>query len=391
MTGSSDARSGSRSALWSLGFRPFYLLASVFAALSVPLWILEYAGYLPAPALRTSVWHAHEMLFGFALAVVTGFLFTAVRNWTGKATPGGWLLAAYAALWIAARILVFTPWTMATAVVNAAFPLAVAAGIGVPLLRSANRRNYFFVGVLVALSGATIAVFLSATQRLAWPQILGVRCGLDLVLFIMAVMAGRVVPMFTNNGIPGASARRRTAVERLALGGILALLAADLLQVRDTPLAALALAVAAVHAVRLWLWRPWRTAAVPLVWILHAAYGWIVVHLVLRAGASLGLVAEPLALHALTVGAIGGLTLGMMARTARGHTGRPLVADRFEIAAFMLVQLAAAVRVFGAMLLPAIYLQTVIVAAACWSGAFALYVIRYWPVLVRPRIDGLPG
>lgn len=378
-------------ALWNLGFRPFYLLASVFAALSVALWTCEYAGYLPAGYLRDPVWHGHEMLFGYTLAVVTGFLFTAVRNWTGQPTPTGVLLKGYAALWVAGRVLVLTPYALAAALANAAFPVAVAVGIGIPLVRSGNRRNYFFIALLVLLGLATLAVHLSFLGVLAWPQLISLQIGLDVVLFIMAVMGGRVIPMFTNNGIPGARATRHPLVEKLALGGVVALFAADLLQASATLVAVLALAVAVAHAARLYLWQPWRTGSTPLVWILHAAYAWIVVYLMLRALAALGFIAEPLAVHALTIGAIGGLTIGMMTRTARGHTGRPLTADGFEVLCYVLVQLAAAIRVFGGMLLPGIYLATVIASAMCWSSAFALYAIRYWPVLARPRFDGKPG
>ena len=378
-------------ALWNLGFRPFYFLASVFAALSVALWTCEYSGYLPAGYLRNPVWHGHEMLFGYTLAVVTGFLFTAVRNWTGQPTPTGALLAGYAALWVAGRALVLTPYALAAALVNAAFPLAVAVGIGIPLVRSGNRRNYFFIALLVVLSLATLAVHLSFLGILRWPQLVSMQVGLDVVLFIMAVMGGRVIPMFTNNGIPGARATRHPLVEKLALGGILALFAADLLQASSTVVAVLTFAVAAAHAARFYLWQPWRTWPNALVWILHAAYGWIVVYLVLRALATLGVIAEPLAVHALTIGAIGGLTIGMMTRTARGHTGRPLTADGFEVMCYVLVQLAAVIRVFGGMLLPGVYLTTVIASAICWSSAFALYALRYWPVLARARIDGKPG
>ncbi len=127
------------------------------------------------------------------------------------------------------------------------------------------------------------------------------------------------------------------------------------------------------------------------MWVLHVAYGWIVVYLALRGFAALGFVDELLAVHALTVGAIGGMTIGMMTRTARGHTGRPLVADYFEVACYALVVLAAALRVFGGMLLPDAYMATVVASGICWSAAFALYAVRYWPVLSRPRLDGKPG
>ncbi|HLW13679.1 MAG TPA: NnrS family protein [Casimicrobiaceae bacterium] len=378
-------------ALWNLGFRPFYLLASLFAAVSILLWIAEYAGYLPGGYLHDPVWHAHEMLFGYTIAVVTGFLFTAVRNWTGQPTPTGALLAGYALLWILGRITVLMPYPIIAAMVNAAFPITVAIGLAVPLARSRNRRNYFFVALLLLLGLVTLAVHLARLGFIGWPPRATLQVGLDAVLFIIAVIAGRVVPMFTNNAIAGAHAARKPLVEQASLGGLLVLIAADGLLPDSSALAVIAIVVAAAHAVRLWLWRPWRTASTPLVWILHAAYGWIVVYLVMRALAAWGFVAAPLAVHALTIGTIGGMTLGMMTRTARGHSGRPLAADRYDVACYALVQLAALVRVFGGLALPEFYRATVVLSGLCWSSAFALYAIRYWPILTRPRLDGKPG
>jgi len=380
-----------RFALWALGFRPFYFVASVFAALSVPLWVAQYTGWLTTPYLRGPTLHGYDMLFGYTLAVITGFLFTAGRTWTGQPTPTGNLLIAFVLLWVAGRVLVFTPWETAAAVVNAAFPLAVAVAFAVPLAKSRNRRNYFFVPLLLALALAAVALHLSYLGVLAWPELLSLRMGLDLVLFIIAVMGGRVIPMFTNNGVPGTQATRRPVVEKLALGSILVLLAADVLQAPAPLIAVVALVAALAHVVRLGLWQSWRTFGTPLVWVLHVAYGWIVVYLVLRAFSALGMAAEPLAVHALTIGAIGGMTIGMITRTARGHTGRPLIADRFEIACYVLIQAAALIRVFGGMLLPNGYLWTVIISGICWSIAFGVYAVRYWPILSRPRIDRKPG
>jgi uncharacterized protein involved in response to NO len=378
-------------ALWRLGFRPFYLLASIFAAVSILLWIGEYAGVLPNVYLRDPVWHAHEMLFGYTIAVIVGFLFTAGRNWTGQPTPTGALLAGYALLWLAGRLVVLTPYPVTAAVVNAAFPIASAAGLAVPLARSRNRRNYFFVALLVLLGLVTLAVHLARLGIVTLPQRASLQVGLDAVLFIVAVMGGRVIPMFTNNGIPGLRATRNTSVEKLALGGLLLLLASDLLAAPAWAIAALAIAVAIAHAVRWWLWQPLRTTSAPLVWVLHAAYAWVVVYLVLRALAEWGMIAPPLATHALTIGVIGGMTIGMMTRTARGHSGRPLVADGFEVACYLLVQLAAIVRVFGGIALPDFYRASVVISGLCWSAAFALYAVRYWPILTRPRLDGKPG
>ena len=379
-------------ALWNLGFRPFYLLASAFGATSIAVWAAQFAGWLPATAyLQGHLWHAHEMLFGYTVAVVAGFLLTAVRNWTNLPTPSGVPLALLAALWVAGRVLVLTPWGMAAALVNAAFPVAAGIAIAVPMVRSANRRNYFFAALLVLMGGVVLAFHLSHQGVLSWPSRLGLLAGLDIVLFVMAVMGGRVIPMFTNNGVPGTNARRTVATERLALGSVLLLLAADLAQAPAAVVGVVALAAAIAHAVRLWLWQPWRTLRAPIVWVLHAAYAWIVAHLALRALAAAGFVGESVALHALTLGAIGGLTIGMMTRTAKGHTGRPLMADGYEVAAYGLVMTAAVVRVAGGLLVPGAYLATVVASAALWSTAFAIYAVRYWPVLTRPRLDGKPG
>lgn len=378
-------------ALWQLGFRPFYLLASLFAALSIGLWAAQFTGWLPAPYLAGPLWHGHEMLFGFTLAVVVGFLFTAGRNWSNRPTPTGPALAAMAALWIAGRVLVLTPFGWAAAIVNAAFPIAAAIALAIPFWAARNKRNYFFVGLLLLMGLANLAIHLSQLGVLALPPWLGVQVALDVVLFIMAVMGGRVIPMFTNNGIAGAGAVRDVRVERAALGSTLLLLAVDLLHPHGIALVVAALACAAAHGLRLGLWKPWRTLRTPLVWVLHAAYCWIPLHLVLRAAAEAGWIAPSIAIHALTVGAIGGLVIGMMTRTARGHTARPLRADRFDVACYALVLLAAVVRVGVPLALPGASLHAVIGSAALWSAGFALYGLRYWPVLTRPRLDGKPG
>ena len=380
-----------RCALWQLGFRPFYLCAGAFAALSVPLGALQFSGFLAQSHLNSALWHAHEMLFGYALAVVVGFLFTAGQNWSGRPTPHGAALAALVLLWLAGRVLVLTPLGWTAAVVNTAFPLAAAAGLARALVGAGNRRNYFFIGLLLLLAGAQFGVHLVHLGVFAVPGWLGIRVGLDVLLFIMAVMGGRVIPMFTNNGVPGANARREPALERLALGGLLALAAADAFGLQGVAFAGLLGACAVLHGLRLLLWQPWRTGRAPLVWVLHAAYAWIAVHLGLRAAAELGWLMPSLATHALTVGAVGGLTLGMMTRTARGHTARPLRADGYELACYLAVNAAALVRVGVPLVAPAATLAAVLGSALLWSGAFALFTLRYWPVLTRARLDGKPG
>ncbi len=378
-------------ALWELGFRPFYLLASSFAAISIPLWAAQFSGWLPRPYLTGPWWHAHEMLFGFTLAVVVGFLFTAGRNWSNRPTPTGGRLAALAGLWLVGRVLVLTPYGWAAAIASAAFPIAAAVALAIPFWASRNQRNYFFVGLLLLLGLADLGMHLSQLGVWELPAWLGLQVALDVVLFIMAVMAGRVIPMFTNNGVPGAGAQRDEWVEKAALGSVLALLVADLLQLQGPVLVTLALLAALAHGVRLALWRPWTTWRAPIVWVLHAAYAWIVLYLALRGAAELGWVANSAATHALTTGAVGGLVIGMMTRTARGHTARPMRADRFDVASYTLVLLGAVVRVLVPLVMPPWTLPAIVASAALWSAGFALYAVHYWPVLTRPRLDGKPG
>jgi uncharacterized protein involved in response to NO len=331
------------------------------------------------------------MLFGFTLAVVVGFLFTAGRNWTSQPTPTGGLLAALAALWLAARVLVLTPWGWASAAANAAFPLAAAIALAIPFVRAGNRRNYFFVAVLVLLAGASLAVHLGQMGVLTVPAWAGNQLALDAMLFNLCVMVGRLIPMFNNTGVPQARAQRLPWLDKAALGLVLALLAADLLRLPAGAIVAIAALASLAHLGRWWLWQPWTTLRTPLVWVLHLAYAWIPVHLALRAAAALGWVLPSAATHALTAGAIGGLVIGMMTRTARGHTARPLRADRWDTACYLLVGASAFVRVLVPVAVPARTLEAILCAGALWSAGFALYAVRYWPVLTRPRLDGKHG
>ncbi len=362
-------------ALLSLGFRPFYLLAGAYAALAVPLWGAMYAGMLEPNML----WHGHEMLFGYAFAVIAGFLLTAVRNWTSLPTPSGAPLAALAGLWLLARLV--APFALQWSVfIDALFAIALAIGIGRPLVLSGNKRNLVFVVLVLALGGASVAFQ-------AWP-LAALRFGLDIVLLVIAVIAGRVVPMFTNNAVPGAGARSTKWLELASLASLVLVIGLDLFSY--SPGMSL-LAAALLHAMRLSLWMPWKTLGKPILWILHFSYAWIVVHLLLRGLAAYELVAPQLATHALTIGAIGGMTLGMMTRTSRGHTGRMLVAGTPEVLAYVLVQAAAVVRVLVPLALPDAYFATVMGSAALWFAAFAIFTVAYFPILSQPRADGRPG
>jgi uncharacterized protein involved in response to NO len=378
-------------ALWQLGFRPFYLLASIFAALSIALWALQFSGLLGHAYLAGPVWHAHEMLFGFTLAIIVGFLFTAGRNWTNQPTPTGPALTALAGLWLLARVLVLTPYAWLAAICNIAFPLTAAIALAIPFWRARNRRNYFFVGLLLLMSVASALVHLSQLNVVSLPSWAGLALGLDVVLFILSVMGGRVIPMFTNNGVPGSNATRNPYVEKASLGLVLALALVDVSGAGGLVLAVIAAAGCIAHAWRWLLWQPWRTLRTPLVWVLHVAYLWIPVHLALRCLVALGIASSSVAVHALTTGAVGGLIIGMMTRTSRGHTARPLRADKFDVASYVLVLLASLVRVGVPLVAPGLLIHAVGCSAVLWSAGFGLFAVRYWPVLTRARLDGKPG
>ncbi|OGA12330.1 MAG: NnrS family protein [Betaproteobacteria bacterium RIFCSPLOWO2_02_FULL_65_20] len=381
-----------RFALWNLGFRPFYLLAGLFAALSILAWSAQFAGWMGSQVyLGDPRWHAHEMIFGYAFAVIVGFLFTAGRNWTNQPTPTGMPLAAIAALWLAARVLVLTPWHGFAAVADIGFAIAAAIGMAIPLVASRNRRNYFFVLLLLGFGAANLAFYLAMAGVIDFSMQRGLQIGLDLILFVVTVMAGRVIPMFTDNAIPGTHATRRAWLELTVLGSTLGLLAVDVLNLPPTAIAVIATIAGIAHAARLALWKPWVTARHPIVWILHLSYAWIAVHLVLRALAAFDVVPATLATHALTLGAIGGITLGMMTRTSRGHTGRPLCASPIETASYVLVHLAAAVRVFLPLAASDLQLTAVLASGVLWVIAFGLFTGAFWPILTRPRLDGKPG
>lgn len=396
MSGPEGERAAAGPPLLWLGLRPFYLLAALLAALWVPLWVAVVTGHAPAVVWAGPVlWHGHEMVYGFVAAVMSGFLLTAVRNWTGRPTPTGLPLGLLALLWIAGRALMLAAdavpgWLVAA--VDVAFLPAVAAALLPPLLRTRNRRNLVFPVVLLALAGANLAMHLQALGVLAGAAQPALRFALDAILVVMVVIGGRVIPSFTANALPGAGVRGAGAVDRLAVALVVLLLVLRLAEGGGVVTGAAALAAALANAARMLGWRAAATRRTPILWILHAGYAWIVVALVLDGLAALDLGAtRAAAVHALTVGAIGSLTLGMMTRSALGHTGRALRAPPATAVAYGLVNAAALVRVFLPLAAPGWYLDALLVSGLAWSAAFALFVIGYWPVLSRPRLDGRPG
>lgn len=378
-------------ALLRLGFRPFYLLAAVFAAIGVPLWIAVYRGAAPPVGNISLLWHVHEMVFGFAIAVVIGFLFTAARNWTGLWTPRGSQLAGLAALWIAGRLAMAFLDPLTAAVADLAFVPAAAWPIYRVLQRTGNKRNMVLVALLAVL---TLANAFYHAAVLGWLQVsplAPLEGAILVIVMIESILGGRVIPGFTRNAVPGSEPIVHDKRDRICLGLTLAA-AISWLAGAPAPLAAsLAAAAAAAQTLRLLGWKPWKTAGNPLLWILHLSYAWIPAGFALLAASLLGFVPDSAAFHALAVGSIAGLILGMMTRTSLGHTGRKLQAGRAELAMYVLIQAGALARLLAGLDVGGLYAVWLDAAAGLWTAAFVLFVAVYGGYLMRPRVDGREG
>lgn len=377
------------------GFRPFFLLAGVFAALLVPIWLLALAGVARPDAYFDSIhWHAHEMVFGLATAVVAGFLLTAVANWTGRETLVGTPLLVLAALWILARGALLVPGLprAVPAALDVAFLPALAISLARPIAASRNRRNYAIVAVVLALAAANAAMHLDVLGVVSGVRRPAALVGVDLIVLLVVVIAGRVVPMFTKNATGDASVRSHPGLDRAAIVATVGAAVVDLVMPESGVAAVAAGAAAALTGARAVHWTTSRVWRVPLLWVLHVGYAWVPIGFALRAASGAWATIPPsLATHALTVGAIGTLVLGMMARVSLGHTGRPLVVGRAVATSFALVTLAAVVRVAGPLVGPSHYRAAIHLAGACWTCAFTIFLVTYSPLLLAPRADGKSG
>ncbi|MDI1301888.1 MAG: NnrS family protein [bacterium] len=382
--------------LLRLGFRPFFLGGCVFAMLAVPLWLIALAGALGdwQPAGGWLAWHRHELLFGFVMAIIAGFLLTAVQAWTERPGLSGRPLALLAGLWLAARLawLLNLPLPL-LAPLELAFPLAVALVMGRTLWQVRQRRNYPIVAVLLLLTAADAVALTGLATGSETLQRQSVLAGAWLVAAMMGLIGGRVIPFFTQRGLGLAS-----PVQPWPWLDWFLLLAAPLVALlyvagpalhATTWIGLLFLLLAAGHGLRLLRWYDHGIWRVPLLWSLHLAYAWLALACLGMALWHFGLLANPSPpLHALTVGSMAGLILAMVARVSLGHTGRQLQPPAAMTLAFILLQLAALSRVLlvNVWPLPALWL-----AGAAWTTAFALFARHYGPMLWRARVDGHPG
>lgn len=375
------------------GFRPFFLMGAAYAAIGALLWVMQVSGvaFLHSPFSDPVLWHAHEMIYGFTMAIVAGFLLTAVANWTGGDTAKNGGLACLCALWLAGRIgmnLAIIPYTLAAAL-DLLFLPALTLTLCIPLFRGRNRHNFIFLFMLGALFFCDLYLWIYQDR-------IALYIALIFIMAMISAIGGRVIPSFTVAGLRRRGIKvnqmdqHKTDLAALALLGCVALSLA-FLGINSIATGVLALLAALIH---LWRHRQYHLLHVwrdPMLWSLHAGHLWLIAGLAFLGCSAFGLMPLSPALHALTVGAIGTLTLSMMCRVALGHTGREIAAGSGTAFAFILMQGTALTRVLGPVLWPDDYMLWIQFSGGLWAAAFAVYVFSYAPVLLRPRPDGLPA
>ncbi|TNE75655.1 MAG: NnrS family protein [Gammaproteobacteria bacterium] len=386
-------------AAWlNLGFRPFFMGAALFAVLSMSLWAAIFPLQLlpPLNELAPVTWHAHEMIYGYAVAVIAGFLLTAVTNWTGLQTPKGGLLFGLFFLWLAARLLPLAGqgvpllWTAAADLLFMALLVPAVAG---PIILAKSKRNLPVIAVLALLLTGNLLFYLGVYGVLADGVRLGLYLGFYIIIALVLMMGRRVIPFFTERGVGyKVTLKNHNWLDFSAPPLFVAFIAAELVQPSGVFVAVLAAVLLVLHGIRLVGWYTaglWRK---PLLWVLHIAYGLVVVGFALKVAGYLFGISPFLAVHAFALGGIGLMTLGMMARVSLGHTGRNVFAPPAAVTwMFLLLSGAALLRVFVPILAPAYYSLWVGLSQLCWVLAFALFALFYIPMLVSPRVDGKPG
>ena len=382
--------------LWRLGFRPFYLGAAFFSGAAILLWIAAILGtnLLPNEAVITPLyWHAHEMVFGFAFAVIAGFMLTASNNWTGILPAAGLPLAILFLFWSAARAFMLLGNVPLAAICDGVFALLLTALLFRVLWLAKLWKNFTLLGLVALLSAFNLWFYAIVLRGLPTSALWPIELALLMILQLLVIMGGRVIPMFTQNGILGIKVwKPQLLVTLTPIATALGIVGWIALPPRLAFVCCIGAAL--VNLVR-WLgWKPWRTLQQPMVWGLQLGYLWIPVTLLCLGLESLGIVSRSLPLHALAIGAMGLIIAGMITRTAMGHTGRPIVATHIEQAFFVLIAVSALLRVLVAtpLLQSGLYSAELLLASAlCWSLGFFLYFCRYAPWLFRPRLDGRPG
>jgi len=373
-------------AFLELGFRPLYLAGSLWAAVAIAIWI--YAPQWLTGALGGVAWHAHEMLWGFVVTIALGFLLTAGSNWTGVNPIRGPALGAMCILWITARVAFLVPGATAfrlAALCELGFLGWGALALARAIYGSRNRRNYGIPLMVLAL-GVADALFLMAARQGGYAELMvHFQTGLLCMAVIALLVARRVIPFFAMRAVQGLNIPMHTRSGHWQLGmGILAVLG-SFLQWKEASVLALA-AAGGLSLIQLRAWKPGAVRHVPLLWILYVGHGALGAGLLVAAAQAQGwIIRAAWPVHVIAVAGFSVLIIGMVTRTALGHLGRPLQTDAGIVLAYALVIASAALRLLA--LLPLAFSQGALHASAlAWILGFALYIWRFFPMMIRPRI-----
>ncbi len=374
--------------LFSYTFRPLFLLAGLSAILSIASWMLVLNGVsIPPSGISPLTWHGHEMIVGFALAVVGGFVLSAVATWTGRPPVSGVQVVWLVATWLLGRIAIVCSGSIpgvAIATLDMLFPLSLCYFAAREIFGARNKRNYKIIAIIWLIAAANLGYHTLDSTRSTYFLI-------HSMVLLVALIGGRIVPSFTANWLRGQGAvvlpSNNLILDRMALSLTILVGVVAVSLPGHTFGAYLALVAAALHGARVVQWRGLQTIRNPLLLMLHVAYWWLPIGYLMTGMASLGLFFAPsAALHALTMGAIGGMVFAMITRVPLGHTGRPLHASRLTVVAYVAVTLAVIARILSPWA-DGYYLQAVNLAAIAWCLAFAMFIWAYWPVLTKPSLD----
>ena len=387
------------SPLWVSAFRPFYFLGALYAPLLAVAWLGAFLGpwSLPAGSAPLRLLHGHEFIFGFSAAIITGIVLTALPSWAGTEETRGRRLVFLVALWLAGRGAFWAaPWLppLLPAIIDCLLFPAVFIMLAPQLLRVRNRLYLLLLPILFALFAANLIYhhgIVAADYLEAW---LALRLAIHALIVLYVLKGGVLAPIFTGNALRERGRGEQTPfnmpLEIAAVGAVLLLAVLDLGGAPAAWTGSSALACALLHGWRTARWQGWRVADVPLLLVMHLGFAWLVLAFALKAAAELtGIVPETAWLHAFTVGSLGLMMLGLMTRVSLRHTGRPLVVPRTMLAAYVLVFLAALLRL--AATVHGLGTAVVALAAGLWAICFALYFIAFWKLLVTPSAPRSPG
>ncbi len=394
-----ENRSGATGpALLNLGFRPFFSGAVIYALAAMLIWLALTAFNLQWPYAGPSpvVWHAHEMIYGYGMAVVAGFLLTAVKNWTGVQTLHRTPLLLLFLLWLAGRVLVFLGEAIPLAVtgfVDCLFAALLVIAVSLPIVKVKQREQFGILSKLVLLFASNLLFYAGAMNLVGGGVRVGLYSGLYLLIALIFVMGRRVMPFFIAKGVGyEVQLKNRKWLDVSSLVVFLVFWLADILDPDSLPVALSAIVLLILHGIRLTGWHTpgiWRK---PLLWVLFVGYASIIFGFGLKAAVYLFGASPFLALHAFTVGGIGMITLGMMARVTLGHTGRDVFKPPAILNWIFLIYCGGTLfRVLAPLLDPDHYALWVTFSQAFWIAAFSLFSIIYLPMLVQPRVDGRYG